>query len=112
MVIDGVCEFCGQTNLTSECNCPEAQREKKNEQALEEAKHLIGNLFQDVNGDGKAMLESVAAGLIWGTYKKVKIDFDGYLSAIVKLDNKDNIIIERHYKSKQSEEVNCQQRFG
>ena len=38
MIKNGICEFCGQTNLTNDCDCPEAKAEKKKRETLAEAK--------------------------------------------------------------------------
>ena len=106
MVRDGICEFCGQANLIDECDCPQAKQEKKKQQTLNDAKQEITFLFShESEAPCVDILCSMAEHLIDGEIKSVKIDFDGYTGAALKLDAKDNIKIEHTYKSKTSAEV-------
>ena len=102
-VINGTCEYCGQTNLTDECDCSNAKIERKKAETFENAEREIKKLFPD--SLAVDFLTEIAEMLIDGEIRSVKIDFDGFTSASLKLDTKDNIQIERSYKTKSKAEV-------
>lgn len=102
-VIDGVCEFCGQTLLEkSECNCIDAKIEKQKNEAYERASNKASELMSVWDGEYMNLVQAGIKQIIFNEIKSVSIEDDYGIKLKLAKASKGYIKIEKTETDKSS----------